>query len=135
MRRKVLQDLANTVCAMLVGWRTADDLETFATLPDGSVAFDLLAGTATHSESGPLNVHIAGELSAWMKGQCAERGIALDGITHAHLRASYRTDRIPTNRKQIVSFDWKCQSEIVTSDKTYHGHLIETQKWHRRSVS
>ena len=34
MRRKVLQDIANTLCQMMVGWRMGDDAQRMARLPD-----------------------------------------------------------------------------------------------------
>lgn len=49
MARKVLQDVANTLCQMVVGWRMGDDLEKIADLPDGTIVFDVLLREARHS--------------------------------------------------------------------------------------
>lgn len=58
MRRKVLQDVANALCPMLVG-RISEDLEALSELPDGLLVFDVLAGSVTHDRNGPLSLRIA----------------------------------------------------------------------------
>jgi hypothetical protein len=45
MRRKLLQDVANSLCPLLVG-RLSDDLEVLSELPDGVLIFDVLGASA-----------------------------------------------------------------------------------------
>ncbi len=40
------------------------------------------------------------------------------------------TDKIATNKKRIVSFYWKCKSQIKTDEITYSGNLVEKHQWH-----
>jgi hypothetical protein len=135
MRRKALQDVANTVCAMLVGWRMGQDLEILAELPDGTLEFDLIEQTATHSVVGPVRLHIAAEIGAWLIWRLKDLAIPVDALRTARLRAQIRTDRIATNRKRIVSFDWTCESEISTDEKRYLGRLVEKHIWHKRTTT
>jgi hypothetical protein len=58
MRRKVLQDIANTLCQIAVGWRMGDDYERIAQLPDGTLVFDLVDGTVSHSSEGTQELWI-----------------------------------------------------------------------------
>lgn len=67
MRRKVLQDVANTLCHMLVGWRMGEDREVLSELPDGVLTFDVLLGTAEHNVAGAASLCVAGEMAAWLK--------------------------------------------------------------------
>jgi hypothetical protein len=131
VRRKKLQDLANTLCDMLVGWRMGEDLERIATLPDGALEFDLIAGRVTHTIAGPVDLHVCGELAAWLKSRLDVLHIPVDSLRAATLRADFRTDRVATNRKKILSFDWKCRSRLATDEKEYVGHL-EKHEWHNR---
>jgi hypothetical protein len=132
MRRKVLQDIANTLCDMLVGWRMGEDLETLAQLPDGTLTFDVLRGKVVHSTNGELALHVAGELAAWLEHRLETLNVPKGEILAARLTAQFATDRIKTNRKRIVSFDWKCEGSVETDEKVYVGHLKEKHQWHTR---
>jgi hypothetical protein len=132
MRRKALQGLANTLCDMLVGWRMAEDLERIADLPDGTLEFDLVAGRVTHNVAGPVELWVCGELTAWLKSRLDVLAIPMDSLRAATLCADFRTDRIATNRKKIVSFDWECRSRLATEETEYVGHLVEKHRWHKR---
>src|SRR3954466_8089269 len=99
MRRKVLQDVANTLCDMLVGWRMSADLEALSELPDGALSFDVLSGSVTHKQRGALDLYIAGELRAWLKHRLVSLNIPLSALTSATLRAEFKTDRIKTDKK------------------------------------
>ncbi len=65
MRRKMLQDLANTLCQMFVGWHFGDDYEKIATLPEGTLTIDLIRIKASHSSSEIPEFWIAKEFAAW----------------------------------------------------------------------
>ena len=132
MRRKVLQDIANSLCGMLVGWRMAEDLEVLAELPDGELRFDLLQARVTHSVSGNVSLHITGELAAWLKHRLDSLKIPIDALREITLVATSDTSRISTNRKRIVSFDWRCESVIATDEAKYAGRLNEKHLWHQR---
>lgn len=132
MRRKVLQDIANTLCDMLVGWRMADDLELLSEVPDGILRFDVLNSEVSHSTAGELKLQIAGELAAWFKQRLKELNIDFAAILGAELVADFTTDRLKTNRKRIIAFDWKCSSRVVTNEKVYEGQLKERHQWHSR---
>ncbi len=132
MRRKVLQDIANTLCDMLVGWRMGDDLEVLSALPDGTLRFDVLNARVSHSVAGELKLQVADELAAWFEHRLKELKIDRAAVLGAELVADFATDRIKTNRKRIVSFDWKCYSRVTTDEKVYEGQLKEKHKWHSR---
>ena len=130
MRRKVIQHYADVLCHIAIGWRMADDLETLSDLPDGTILFDLLTGSATHSTAGELDLRIAGEIEAWLKARLAADHIPEQLILRAELQLSSKTDRIRTDKKRVVSFDWSCASLISTDEKTYESHLNEAHTWH-----
>jgi len=132
VRRKALQDVANTLCAMLVGWRMSEDMEALAELPDGNLRFDLLAGTVVHDTIGQLNLHVAVELGTWLEHRLKQLEIDRGAIRSAVLNGSFSTDRIKTNRKRIISFDWRCESQVTTDEKPYVGSLVEKHQWHNR---
>jgi hypothetical protein len=132
MGRKVLQDVANTLPQMLVGWRMGDDMEALAALPDGTLDIDVLAGTAVHTAASLPELRIVGELHAWLIDRLEKAGLPRDQMTDARLVAAICTDRIATDRKRIISFHFTCTCTIATKERAYVGHLAEKHQWHSR---
>eukprot|EP00456_Euglypha_rotunda_P079837 TRINITY_DN76978_c0_g1_i1.p1 TRINITY_DN76978_c0_g1~~TRINITY_DN76978_c0_g1_i1.p1 ORF type:complete len:140 (-),score=16.83 TRINITY_DN76978_c0_g1_i1:199-618(-) len=132
MRRKIVQDFANTLCQMLVGWRMGEDLEVLAALPDGTLSINVLEGAASHDKIGAIQLHVAGELQSWLSDRLNASRIPAQIISSAEITVKIRTDRVDTNRKRIVSFDFSVQSVISTDECSYVGKLHETHRWHSR---
>src|SRR4051794_20852696 len=135
MRRKALQDLANTLCQMVVGWRLAEDLERMAELPDGTLSFDLLRETVLHSSDGELTLRITGELAAWLQARLRAETIDPSKLLSAQLEVRFKVERRPTKREWIVAFDFDCRSVLATDEREYRGTLVEHHEWRQRRSS
>ncbi len=132
MRRKILQHYADMVCHMFVGWRMSPDLETLSDLPSGIIDVDLLRGNAIHDKVGKIDLYVSKEIQAWLFKQLKDEKIEIDHIELARLSVEMDTDKIATDKKRVVCFNWKCSSQIKTDEKTYSGSLVEEHKWHKR---
>ena len=132
MRRKVIQHYADVLCHMAIGWRMGDDLEVLADLPSGTIRFNILSGQATHDTQGPIQLHIASEIQDWFLDRLGKDGIPSEAIESATLDTAMNTDRIKTDKKRVVSFDWRCHSRITTDEKTYEAELADQHTWHSR---
>jgi hypothetical protein len=132
MGRKNLQDVANTLPKMLVGWRMHEDLEQFAEIPNGRLTIDLLRRVAVHDVAGTLQLHIVDELAAWLAQKLAAEQIPVDELSSVTLEADIRSDRVATDKKRIVLFDFNCRCSVVTLQRRYEGTLCESLKWHQR---
>lgn len=133
MKLKALQGIANTLPEMIVGWRMSEDLDRLADLPDGVLRIDVLRERAVHSKAGPVELHIVRELSAWLRERLTGLDIPMSQLNEVRVEADIRTDRIATDRKRIVSFDFDCHSRVATAERTYEAQRKETHKWHRRA--
>lgn len=120
---------------MLVGWRGADDIWKIAALPDGTISIDLLRRTANHTTVGDLELYLTRELAAWLDHRLSTLAIPKIQITAATVNAAYRTDRIKTNRKKVVSIDWAVESLIATDEAQYVGRLTEVHQWHSHAAT
>lgn len=109
-----------------------DDYEIIADLPDGRLSFNLLTGSVTHSGGTSPSLWIAGELHAWLSARLVKEGIPVVELQTASLDVDFRTDRIATDKKKIVSFDFQCHSVLETSEKKYEGKLVERHTYHQR---
>ena len=115
-----------------MGWRMAEDLETLAALPDGRIHLNLLSGSAEHSKAGSLNLHIAGEIQAWLRQESEKDGIDLGQVRSAELWVNVDTSKIATDRKRIVCFDFEASSKLTTDEAEYSAQVSESHKWHSR---
>jgi hypothetical protein len=132
MCRKVIQHYADVLCHMAIGWRMGDDLETLSDLPDGSIEINLLTGESNHSVTGPLDLRVGREMQAWLINRSDEDHISIQHILGASIRLKSKTDGIRTDKKRLVFFEWSCDSNISTDQKTYESHLKEAHTWHNR---
>jgi hypothetical protein len=128
MGHKVLQDHAHVFCQMFMGWRMADDLETFSRLPDGKLLINVLDATCEHSEAGRIETHIAKEINAWFLERLQQHRIPLQDIVAAHLTIQMKTTP-PARRKRAITFGWTCDATIHTKDREYFAHLAEPHSW------
>lgn len=132
MRRKVLQDLANTLCQMVVGFRMAEDMERMADLPGGTLSFDLLRETVRHSSDGELTLWITGELAAWLQARLCAEAIDPSRLLSAQLEVRFKVEKRETEKTRIVAFDFACRSLLATDEKEYRGTLDERHEWRQR---
>jgi len=72
---------------------------------------------------------------SWFFDRLKASNIPLEEIKEATVKAGIKTDRIATNRKKIVSFDFTLQSVIETNERSYLGKLKEVHSWHQRDRS
>jgi hypothetical protein len=129
MGHKILKDHAHTICQMFVGWRMTQDLEIFATIPEGQLTIDVLRGECKHESLGPIDTYIAGEISAWFKHRLTAHEIEQKEILQAVL--TVQLNRIPqtSKRHRGVKFDWRCDGFICTIDREYRSQLHESHTW------
>src|SRR5438874_112096 len=98
---------------MLVG-RMYEDLEKFAELPNGKLTIDLLRRSAVHDVAGTVQPKIVEELASWFEARLALEKIQMDALLNVTLEANIRSDRVATNKKRIVLFDFDCRCSIAT---------------------
>jgi hypothetical protein len=130
--RKVLQDIANTLPQMAAGWRTYEDLEQFADMANVRVTIDVLHGTARRDSGEPMDLRLASELSSWFANRLVVENIPEEVVSAATVLLEVRSDRVPTDHKRIVLFDFECHCALMTADRTYEGALRDKHIWHQR---
>jgi hypothetical protein len=135
LRRALCNDLVNALADMFVHWLTPSDLEVIAGLPDGKIDVDVLARQATHTAVGPIDLGVSRTLRTWLDSRLADHGLLVSSLSAAGVSAEYRSDRIPTNRDKIVSFDWNCQGHIAVQNLQFIGRMVENHKWHTREAT
>jgi hypothetical protein len=133
VKRKVLQDYANTVCDMFVGWRLAvsgDDIPRLIEIGSGDLELNLLDGAVVLNGSTPTELGIAREVVAWLQDRCAADGVPMAQLQEARLHVAFTTsERRAKNGHPVRDLDFSCASRIVTDERTYEGSLAKRQVW------
>lgn len=133
MRRKVIQDYANKVCEMFVGWRLAvskDDIPRLIDLGSGTIDADLLVVSMRLNgvDSPPLG--IVHEIAEWLRDRCLADGVPYADLLEAQMSVSFRASERKTRRSaRERSLEFECVSRIATSDRTYEGSLSKGERW------
>ncbi|MBK9763971.1 MAG: hypothetical protein IPO87_11555 [Flavobacteriales bacterium] len=83
--------------------------------------FRFAGRSVTHSGGTSPSLWITGELHAWLSARLVKEGIPVAELQTASLDVDFRTDRIATDKKKIVSFDFQCHSVLETSEKKVGG--------------
>lgn len=124
--------IARYLVHLAAAWRDRGDLETLATLPDGTVALDLSAGTARHGAAGPIPFRMASELGTALADRLARKGIAPGAVESAGLVLRFATGAVRTDRDRIVHFDFDLECRLRADGKDYRASRREEHIWHAR---
>lgn len=139
MRRKVVQDYANKVCQIFVGWRLAvhdRDIPRLIEVGDGHLRIDLLTGATLvdgRPELPPLG--IAEELAAWLRDRCDRDRVDIGEVREAVLTVRFVAQERTTRRGTFVRhLQFDCHSRIDTGDRPYESALTTDEAWSRSSA-
>jgi hypothetical protein len=132
MRRKRLQEFVNNLCPMFIGRLRQRDLETLAELQDGTIEINLLDSSTQHSHAGSLSLQVTNELKAWLHNRLNESNVPVSAITVAKLEVQINTQRVATDHKRIILFEFHLQSVLSTDEAIYSNERQIGLKWHNR---
>jgi hypothetical protein len=140
--------LAKVLPHMFARWRDWEDFETLAGLPDGIIAIDALAGTASHTpashpttaseaaggaEAAPIRLRIAREIRSGLMDQLVRKEIQTSRIREAVLRIGLDSSQVKTDRNRIVHFDFHIAARIHAEAGVFEASQIEEHVWHDRT--
>ncbi len=100
MRRGLLQDLANTACQMLVGWRLSEDLDWLVQQGRGDLDIDLLTGATTVNGTAVHALHIGEEVRLWLSERLEQEAVPTGTVRSALLTGRGRDDQVMTRADQ-----------------------------------
>ncbi len=134
MSRKTLADLANTMPHMVASRIDRDDLEALMTRPDGVVTVDLLAARAEHANGDVLQLALVARLVDWLKERLAKAGLAPLDLSKAELSIAIRTNRVPTDRRKTVPFEFTSTASFATGAKAHTSKPTFALRWYDRQT-
>ncbi len=141
MRRKVIQNYADTICQMFCGWQLMNDFKQLDRLGSGLLTIDLRTGACVHDGKPTDQLSIARILQAWFFDRCARDAVPTDALTKVLLEAELTISLSDTQRDTSMRFsdprppfvgcDIRCRSSVDTDEGTYRGEFTDFEEWPR----
>ena len=144
MRRKRLQNAADTMCQMFCGWRLIGSKPNLLKLGSGTLEIDAITGQCLFQGKTIGQLAIAEEIRAWLQQDVATKKIPIVALTRAHLAVKLSFSVVPWNEpaREIFYSDGKairteemnrcvmeCNSNVTTDESVYRSKLTEVQEW------
>ena len=144
MRRKRLQNVADTMCQMFCGWRLIGSKSNLLRLGSGTFEIDVITGQCLFQGKVTGQLTIAEDLRAWLQQELATNKIPISTLIDAHLTVKLSFSVVPWNKhtREIFYSDGKvartkkmnrcimdCESRVTTDEKVYRSKRIEVQEW------
>ena len=134
MRRKVLQDFANTLCQNYVDLTGGFDAAAFACYGSGTALMNFLSGNCTFNDLPIPVLKGCTVLKDWLHQRFAVHAIVVQEIALAQMTVSVVVSqlnfrRISNHAFYSGHFNFNCLCEIRTDDKMYCGQMIGEKVW------
>ena len=134
MRRKFIQEFANSFCQRVIDLPDGYDLASFAHLGSGLYEANILTGACTYNGSSIFPLRLCNLYREWMDLQLTTRAVKPDGILKATLRLAVEVKGVTlrssySQRFASAHFVFECHSEISTDEKTYVGRMSGSKEW------
>ena len=133
MRRKVLQDFANTFCQQFLDLGSGHDVATFVERGSGLYSMNLLTGTCSYNGAPIPELKACAEYRSWLADQLAKRSVP-DGLLNAELavRLAVRKAEVTESYGHLfgsADLEFHCRAELAIDEKTYLGEMSGSRVW------
>lgn len=134
MRRKVIQEFANSFCQRVIDLPDGYDLASFAHYGSGTYAANILTGDCTHNDNAIPRLRLCDVYREWMQAQLEKHGIPWEGVKEADFQVTVEVKDVNLRssfgrRFASAHFSFECQSEIKTDEKSYFGRMQGMKEW------
>ncbi len=134
MKRKVIQDLANTLCSNYIDLNGGYDAAALAYYGSGAANVDFLSGDCTFNGRAINSLLGCSRLRKWLLQRFETKNIAIDDIPFAQMTVVVAVSDLKLEKSYghaLYSgcFGFECNSEVRTSEKLYFGHMNGEKVW------
>jgi len=144
MRKKGLQNVADTMCQMFCGWRLIGSKPDLVKLGSGTLEIDAITGQCFFQGKTIRQLTIAEEIRTWLQRELAANKIPIAALTGAQLAAKLSFSIVPWNEttgeifysggkavrtEKMNRCVVECDSNVTTDEVDYRSKLIEVQEW------
>jgi hypothetical protein len=134
MRRKILQDLANTVCQNYIDLSGGFDAAVFACYGSGTALMNFLSGECTFNCKPIPALKSSAVLREWLHQRFAAHNIAVQKVALAQMTVTVGVSNLKFRRSYGHAFFsgcfyFDCESKIRTDERAYHGQMSGEKIW------
>jgi hypothetical protein len=130
LRRKVLQDFANTLCQQFLDLGSGHDVGTFVRRGSGLYSMNLLNGECSRDGAAIPELKVCREYRLWLAEQMSKHSVP-PGLLRAELvvRVVVRQSSLRDARLGSADLEFHCKAELVTDEKVYAGEASGPHPW------
>jgi hypothetical protein len=134
MRRKVIQDFANTFCQKFLDSPNGYDLARFAQFGVGTATLNILTGECILNDVPVPKFDTCDDHKEWLRCQLVKHNIPKEAIKNAKMTVQFSISDIDIRQSyghtfRSAEFDFHCMSEIQTDEKSYAARMSNRKKW------
>ncbi|MBI1764161.1 MAG: hypothetical protein HYR56_22275 [Acidobacteria bacterium] len=134
MRRKVIQDFANTFCQKFLDLPNGYDVARFAKYEKGTVILNIITGACLLNGVSVPTFSTCDDYRLWLQKQLETHHISENAIMAAKLTVQFLVSDIKIEMSfghifRSADFEFHCASEIQTDEKAYVSQMSHRQKW------
>lgn len=134
MRRKVLQEFANSFCQRVIDLPDGYDLASFAHYGSGTFSANILSGECSHNCNPIPQLRLCDVYRQWMNTQLEKHCIQWEGIREVVIEVKVKVKGVSLrssfgHRFASAHFSFVCKSEIKTDEKSYVGQMQGEKEW------
>jgi hypothetical protein len=130
VRRKVLQDFANTVCQQFLDLGSAGDVGTFVRRGSGVYSMNLLNGDCSYDGASIPELKVCRGYRLWLAEQLSKHSVP-PGLLRAELvvRVVVRQARVRNTVLGAADLEFHCRAELATDERVYAGEMSGPRAW------
>ena len=130
----MLQDFANTICQNYIDLNGGSDAAAFACYGSGTALMDLLSGNCTFNGKPIPTLEGCTVAKDWLNQRFVAHNIAVHEVALAQMSVRVVVSNLKFKRSYghafySGSFNFHCQSEIRTDEKSYSGQMSGDKAW------
>ena len=114
MAQVELQDLAQELCRVFLGWKLGGDHDALLAIGEGELVVDVLTGECSCNGDPIPPLHIAGELNDFLLRALEREGLPLAELDEARIEAVFARSRRRARGREVPILRLACRSRIAT---------------------
>ncbi len=130
MRKGLMQDYANQIAQMFVGYQIdLVDMSTLASIGQGRIVVDLLSGSTTINDAPSPPLSISGAAHDWYSDALVRDGLGEACVSHIGILCDFAVMDSSQEAKAQRTVRLDCQVTLETQDGVWTGIGMRSECW------
>lgn len=119
MNRAALEELADSLCSVFLGWRLREDFDALVALGEGALRVDLRSAEAWCDGDPIPPLFMAGELRSLLEKGLEDAGLQASRLEDAQLDAEFAARERRVRGRDLPALDIACRVRLVLGGEEF----------------